>query len=260
VNSYEEKQERRRERLERAAGRARDEAAARFDRAHQLTDGIPFGQPILVGHHSEKHHRNALRKADNAGRAGVAAMERAREYDARAEAVGTGGISSDDPDAIEKLDDKRTGLEKERDLMKAANAFYKKHGTLEGWDGPAELRASGESYMRHSWDKNHPFPTFALSNIGARIRQAAKRAERIEKIATIPASVEEINGVRVAVDPNDNRVSLTFGMKLPRDDYKKVRSHGFVWSPTRGAFVRKLSSTAVHYARELARTLPTVTP
>jgi hypothetical protein len=258
-NPYEEKQEARRARLERAADRARDEAAARFNRAHQLTDGIPFGQPILVGHHSEKRHRNTLRKADNAGRKGVEAMERARDLDARAAAVGTGGISSDDPDAIAKLEDKRTDLEKRRDHMKDANAFFKKHGTLEGWDGPADVRADGESYLRHSWDKHHPFPAFSLQNIGARIRDAKKRAERIEALAEVQATDEEINGARVVVDPAENRVLLSFPERLSRDDYKKVRGHGFVWSPTRSAFVRKVSGSAYHYACELARTLPTTT-
>ena len=257
VNDYEAKQEARRARLERAADNARAGSLAAHKRSQDLVAGIPFGQPILVGHHSEKRHRNAVDKSwDALGRA-VKLTDEAEEYDRRAASVGEGGISSDDPDAIEKLADKRTELEQKRDLMKAANAFYKKNGTLDGWDGPADIRASGESNLRHSWDKNHPFPSYALTNIGARIRQAAKRTEQIERAAAIPASVEEINGVRVGVDPLGNRVSLTFGARLSKDNYKRVRSGGFVWSPTRGAFVRKLSNGAVYNARELARIVGT---
>lgn len=41
---------------EHAASDARDAAASR------ISDGIPFGQPILVGHHSERRHRRDLAK------------------------------------------------------------------------------------------------------------------------------------------------------------------------------------------------------
>jgi hypothetical protein len=33
-----------------------------FNTAHELASIIPFGQPILVGHHSERGHRNLIKK------------------------------------------------------------------------------------------------------------------------------------------------------------------------------------------------------
>lgn len=50
------------------AERAQARSQAASDRSHQLLDPIPFGQPILVGHHSEKGHRRTLQKADDAMR------------------------------------------------------------------------------------------------------------------------------------------------------------------------------------------------
>ena len=47
--------------------------------------GIVFGQPILVGHHSEKRHRETIEKADNAMRKTVEEMRKAEEYRARSE-------------------------------------------------------------------------------------------------------------------------------------------------------------------------------
>lgn len=47
--------------------------------------GIPLGQPILVGHHSEKRHRRAIEKADNAMRKSVEETEKAEAYNRRAE-------------------------------------------------------------------------------------------------------------------------------------------------------------------------------
>ena len=46
--------------------------------------------------------------------------------------TGTGGISADDPNAIEKLESKLSMLEQAQENMKAVNAYYRKHKTLEG--------------------------------------------------------------------------------------------------------------------------------
>ncbi len=53
-----------------------DNAARRSDERHEASKaavaGIPLGQPILVGHHSERAHRNAIKRAqDNATKAYV---------------------------------------------------------------------------------------------------------------------------------------------------------------------------------------------
>ena len=48
MNEYQQKQERRRERLEAAADRASREAEARFNKGRQMFSAIPLGQPILV--------------------------------------------------------------------------------------------------------------------------------------------------------------------------------------------------------------------
>lgn len=48
------------EAADRAAGRS--EAASRAE--HRITGAYPLGQPILVGHHSERRHRRDLERAD----------------------------------------------------------------------------------------------------------------------------------------------------------------------------------------------------
>ena len=65
MNSHEAKQEAKRARLARAAERASAEAETLFTSARREVDGIPPGQPILVGHHSEGRHRGALRRHDS---------------------------------------------------------------------------------------------------------------------------------------------------------------------------------------------------
>lgn len=62
-------QERARQKAERYANwaAAADKRSTQaFERSTAAVEGIPFGQPILVGHHSEKHHRAAVEKSWNA--------------------------------------------------------------------------------------------------------------------------------------------------------------------------------------------------
>ena len=80
--------ERAEDRAERMAGYA-DSAAARseaaYARAHQIADGIPMGQPILVGHHSERRHRRDLERMDRGMRASIAEDRKAGHFAERAE-------------------------------------------------------------------------------------------------------------------------------------------------------------------------------
>lgn len=52
------------EALHAAADRKQAEADGRAQAADQISDGIPLGQPILVGHHSERRHRRDLERID----------------------------------------------------------------------------------------------------------------------------------------------------------------------------------------------------
>ena len=56
-----------------------------FDKAMGAVEGIPFGQPILVGHHSEKRHRAAIAKSDNAMRKSIEESDKASRLANKAE-------------------------------------------------------------------------------------------------------------------------------------------------------------------------------
>ncbi len=71
-------QEARRGRLTAAAEKTRGEAAAALGGASRMMDGIPFGQPILVGHHSERRDRRYRERITNKIHKGVA-LERAAD-------------------------------------------------------------------------------------------------------------------------------------------------------------------------------------
>ncbi len=126
MNDYEKKQAARKARLERAAALAGDRATAAFNRAHAIGGRFEFGQPILVGHHSERRARRDQERMHRAGARGVEEYKRSQDLARRADAVGTGGISSDDPDAIAKLEAELVELRAKQALMTAVNAALRK--------------------------------------------------------------------------------------------------------------------------------------
>lgn len=78
----------RRDALAAKAVRVAGEVESLWQRSDQLTEHIPPGQPILVGHHSERGHRRTLERAQNLAFAAVAKGREAREVAQRAEVVG----------------------------------------------------------------------------------------------------------------------------------------------------------------------------
>lgn len=58
-----------------------------YEASHEAVASIPFGQPILVGHHSEGRHRRALAQQDNRMRKSIEEDERAKYWQRRANHV-----------------------------------------------------------------------------------------------------------------------------------------------------------------------------
>src|SRR3989337_4489274 len=82
---YDERKAARIERLrERAANKSR-EAATLLDQGHKMFDTIPFGQPILVGHYSERRDRRYRARAGNKITKGYAAQDYAESLEERAD-------------------------------------------------------------------------------------------------------------------------------------------------------------------------------
>ncbi|MFE6714041.1 DUF3560 domain-containing protein [Streptomyces sp. NPDC057695] len=75
------------EREQRAADRAAGTSKAALAEARRIGSAIPFGQPVLVGHHSEKRHRAALDRIDSNMRKGITEGDRAEHWSGRADAA-----------------------------------------------------------------------------------------------------------------------------------------------------------------------------
>jgi len=273
MTPFERKQEAKRDRLEAAADRAEARSAAALKRAdmREEASGIPLGQPILVGHHSEGRHRAAIKRADNAMRASIDADKRAGELRARADAIGTGGISSDDPEAIDKLRDQLAQCEATQNIMVGGNKALRKTLKLHEPDSPGardmlaglmEKIAAGKGaiYAKQMLQKDccggFGFAGYQTSNNSANMRRIKKRIEQLERASqrvTVKTSFQGICDVIENVE--ENRVQFIFDGKPDADVRGTMKKHGFRWAPSQGAWQRQLTSNGIYAARQALKCL-----
>lgn len=99
------------------AGRAEDTAAAHRHAGRTIAGGIPFGQPILSGHHSEGRHRRDLARMQRHDEKQFAAMDAADRLAERAAGAARNAAHRHNPRAIlrriEKLEADRRGYARE---------------------------------------------------------------------------------------------------------------------------------------------------
>lgn len=257
-NPYEEHQEQRRARLEAKAAAARDEAQRAHAAANRISDGIPMGQPVLVGHHSEgRHRRDLARMGRNMDRA-VEASKKAQEYERQAKAVGRGGISSDDPEAVPKLRREVEALEERQRRMKAVNLAHQNYvrdpATLETAPISDEMKRLVRTYVpAYTWEP-HPFAPYQLQNNAATIRNKKKRITELEARSEDEGSERVVSGVRVVENVEANRLQLFFPDKPDEATRTALKQSGFRFAPSVGAWQRHRSNGASYAAeRILAR-------
>lgn len=274
MNAYEWKQQRRRERLEARAARLAAESDAAYKRSTAMASVIPMGQPIMIGHHSEGRDRRYRAKIHAAMDRSCALATAAAKVAERAAAVGTGGISSDDPEAVRKLVEELAALEATQDRMKRCNpivrAFYKA-GVRDATSGDLWARylvklrevlpeASDGRAMRllqPDFAGRIGFADFELKNNGANIRRIKGRIEELRAAAASAVTAErKVGDVTVREDAEENRIMLIFPGKPPEATRALLKRCGFRWSPTNGAWQRMLNnagrSNAEYVLRQLA--------
>jgi len=261
---YAERQEARKERLESRAAKARAKAEAADRAARETADKIPMGQPILVGHHSEKRARRDADRIHNKMGEMIAQQKKAEALASRAESVGRYGISSDDPEALVKLKEKYLALEKQREAAKLINRLYKKHkgdwAKIQAEGGLSDKRVAAIQARMSTDVYDKPFPGYHLSNLGAKIRTAKKRVDDLlaesERRQTPAGPQLAGRGWKVIENAEENRVQVVFDGKPDADTRKKLKAAGFRWAPSQGAWQRLLNANGRAAAARVAKDLP----
>lgn len=243
----------RRERLERrlerrlrwAEGREA-KAQASFAAVHRIADNIPLGQPILVGHHSERHARRDQDRIHNGMARGVEHEKMAHEHSSKAdglERILDTAIFSDDPDAPERIRERIAEIEAKRDKLKAINAAFRKGKGEPGWSrhlGPERMVwEPGEDPIEKAWAalkascpwERKPVASYQLSNLSGNIGRLRKRLEAIEARATHDVAVEAAGGAVIRErDGLYRSVEISFSDKPPREIINELKAAGFWWA------------------------------
>ena len=153
--------------------------------------------------------------------------------------VGTGGISSDDPQAVEKLEAKLAALEKHQEMMKAANAAIRMKDPAKGDAKLAELGYTPEDIAKlrePDFCGRIGYPAYALQNNNANIRRIRGRIAELKKRTESTPEGWEFDGGRVVVNTTENRLQVIFDGKPDADVRTELKGEGFRWAPSQGAW------------------------
>ncbi len=121
-DNFEEIQEAKKERFEELAQKNKEKSDAEFKNAQKMGDVIPFGQPILLGHHSEKGDRNYRKKIERGFERGIENQKKSEYYNDKVNAIENNhAIRQDDPEALKKLKQKLATIEDQIEKVKTHN-------------------------------------------------------------------------------------------------------------------------------------------
>ena len=221
-SDYEERRQARIDRLNAAAGKATVESKTQYKRSHDLVKDIPFGQPNIIGRPALPRLRErSARAMDKA----VEADSKAAYYAGRAEAAENNRtISSDDPEAIPKLKAKLAALEAEREKAKAFNRAARKNGT-------------------------EKLPWYTLPYLGKDIKRIKERIAKLEHVDQMPDETIPFDGGKIISDAETNRVMIRHDEKPGDETIRALKSNGFHWARSVGAWTRLRNPNALYAAK-----------
>lgn len=165
-------------------------------------------------------------------------------------------IMAGDADAVESLETKIAKAEALHEQMKAVNAahkaFLKNPASLDASGLPDAVKGKIRNYKpQYSWEP-HPVAPFELTNNGANIRRMKERLEILKRDKAAPVTGAEGERARLEDCPPENRVRLFFPGKPDAEVRGRLKSGGFRWSPTIGAWQAYRNHSTLALAKQEA--------
>ncbi len=250
----------RRDRALRFADRAAktgQKASGLFRQADKISERFYMGQPILVGHHSERGARAAQNRMHNKMDAALKEEKKAEYYSQRAESAEKNkSISSADEDAIVKLKAKLETLSKVQERMKQANKVVKA-AKLSDAEKITKLQEQGfsEAKAKNLLEKDFAgrvgFPAYALQNNNAEMSRLKKRIEELSVKQSQQTQKIEFDGGEIVDNVAENRLQIFFDSKPDEATREKLKSNGFRWAPSAGAWQMHRSTWANRKAESI---------
>ena len=271
MNTFQEKRQAKIERYKELAEKNKDRAESRYSAYRSIQDRIPLGQPIMVGHHSERGHRADIKRMDSHLGKMSEHFDKAEYYERKAEAIENNkSIFIEDPEALEKLSDRLTALKNLRDAYKTFNKTWRKEGlekAIEQWPGDKDsIRQLVNIYCKrfnHETQQNEFYdvkclPSYLLVNLGAKIKRYESKVETVKEVKSMDDNlIFEKEGIKACIE--EMRVNVYFD-SIPNEELRsklKRSPLALKWSPMSKAWTRKLgASTHIEYLKsELIKAL-----
>ena len=259
MNNYEEKKQARIDRLRKRSERSQEEATQRWGVAKHQGE-LLNGQPVLIGHHSERKHRALIERMATNSRKASEAYEQGKELERRAEAAENNkAVFSDDPEAVAKLRPRIEAMEKRQAMMKQANKIIRskpkneptpeKMKALAGLglhEEVAERLFSGDDLGRIG------FISYELTNNNSEMRRLKERMAKLLKQASEKTTETNHGEIKIVENVEANRVQIFFPDKPSEEVRQQLKSHGFKWARSIGCWQRHRSTNATFYANKIA--------
>lgn len=154
-------------------------------------------------------------------------------------------IKSDDERAIEKLEEKLEDMKKLQEDMKAANKALRLKDKEAGNDQLREMGYSEESIeelRKPDYLGRVGYPNFQLSNNNANIYRVEERLKRLKAVKERGSSEQEYKTFKVVENTEAMRYQIIFDGKPDAEIRTLLKSNGFKWAPSQGAWQRQITS------------------
>lgn len=213
-----------------------------------------------AGNYNMKKHNRQMSREDSL-------WEEYRQIEAilgKIRSVGTGPVDLADPHAREMLTERLNSQRQMLEDAKTANAYYRKHKTLEGCPGLSEKNrawltrpgvfASGDGSPISQYGS--PFPAYEMASIRGKIERTEQRLaelDRREQQAAEPQTGTAFDGGQIVRNIDLNRLQILFDAIPDADTRAALKQNGFRWSPKNQAWQRQLTDNAERAARQVLR-------
>lgn len=250
-----ERQEARADRYREYAENAEKRATAAFNASNDAVANIPLGQPILVGHHSERAHRRALERSNVAMMRSVHESEKAAYYRQKAEAVeNNDNIYIGDDDAIERLEAKIADLTAVQERMKATNKIIRAKNMSDAQKVEALVQLGyTEPYAQRYVANGTQFPAYALTNNNAKINAAKKQLERAKSLAVKEDREYQAGGLTIEECYSENRIRIYFPCKPDDEMRTQLKRNGFRWAPSNGCWQAYINRWTLRFVNDITK-------
>lgn len=170
--------------------------------------------------------------------------------------IGTGPVDLADPYAREMLTDQLQHLQDKLETGKAMNAHYRKHKTIKGFNGISDEAAArmDKAIAEAPAFVQRPMPDFELTSLRGKIKRVQARLEELEKLKAgdVPEGWK-FDGGEVVINTELNRLQIVFEGKPDDDTRAELKSRGFRWAPSQGAWQRQLTDNAIYAAKKITK-------